>query len=756
MTAKRPYLIAACLWLAMILLFFWPVIFQGKVIAPLDILDSLLRPWATTAQIDVHNAFTYDAISQYLPYDWSVYQSLRQDGYIGWNPYVHSGSSIVENTMICPGDWRHHLYRFLPFWEAWNLGIFLQFLIAGLGMLMLLRGQKIPAAYALIGVVAYGFYSQFTLWICHRWVLGAMCWAPWVLWALLRARDKGKWVDVLSAVFIALAFRGGHLQSVLFVFLLVSITAFHYALPDIARKKPISAFRSLSLFVIAGFLGTILAADVLIETIPALLEGNKSMTERSPLDALMGIPTLVTSIIPTLMGTPNGLDAMKIFDSTLFSIKFMGGIALLLGSLALFNRSAPSLPKTLFVVGLLLTFTPADKWLYSRFTVIFALGGAWLAAWQLHHFTNITKIDKPKWLSWAIGSLAGATAIWLLASSALTIFETPVREKLHAKIQQQLPDNKAGREAWMFRRADEFLARTMIWHPYNLVSIALLGMGLYASSCIAARRGKPELWAYVAAISTFGELFLFSSTWITYSDKPNGQELYDVPDWLGVLKTEVADGKVALYSRADFDYMQLNTPSAYGIRFADGYDTVTPSRITPMPLQDWDAHSFAKVGISHMLVAPGVDPGSIRGWNKVIERKEFILYGNTQFEGLFTATLSSGERIVVRPNDQSPNRMNFSLPAGTEKLSLLTSYNTGWNFKMPGQPWKKVTESIEQGMTVIFDPPIKSGSGEITLQYIPTYRNYYRPLITFTAFSLCGLSVFQFFRGRRQQHLPHL
>jgi hypothetical protein len=213
MPAKRPYLYAAALWLAMVTVFFSPVIFQGKVIAPLDIMESLLRPWATTEKIEVHNAFTYDAISQYLPYDYSVYQSLRQDGYIGWNPYSHSGSSIVENTMICPGDWHHYLYRFLPFWSAWNAGIILQFSIAGLGMLFLLRDQKIPAAYALLGVVAFGFYSQFILWIQHRWVLGAMCWAPWILWALFRAKKSRRIIDLPSIAFIALAFRGGHLQA---------------------------------------------------------------------------------------------------------------------------------------------------------------------------------------------------------------------------------------------------------------------------------------------------------------------------------------------------------------------------------------------------------------------------------------------------------------------------------------------------------------------------------------------------------------
>ena len=52
--------------------------------------------------------------SQYLPYNYSVAQSFRQDGDMGWNPYTHNGTAIAENTMLCPGDWHHVLYFFLP------------------------------------------------------------------------------------------------------------------------------------------------------------------------------------------------------------------------------------------------------------------------------------------------------------------------------------------------------------------------------------------------------------------------------------------------------------------------------------------------------------------------------------------------------------------------------------------------------------------------------------------------------------------
>ncbi len=57
-------------------------------------------------------------------------------------------------------------------------------------MIVFLRSRQVPAPYCLLGAIGYGFYSQFVLWIYHRWVLGTMCWAPWILWALMRNRGK--------------------------------------------------------------------------------------------------------------------------------------------------------------------------------------------------------------------------------------------------------------------------------------------------------------------------------------------------------------------------------------------------------------------------------------------------------------------------------------------------------------------------------------------------------------------------------------
>ena len=453
---KIPLWWGIIIWAVFVLLFFAPAVFGGKVLAPVDCVECLFKPFATQPMEEVHNQYNVDGASQYLPYSWAMQQSWQSDGYMGWNPYTHNGTSLPENTMLSPGDWHHWLFGFLPFWTAWDVGIWMQFFIAGLGMIILLKSRGIPVPYALLGAVSFSFYSQFIMWIYDRW-LGGMIWAPLIVWALLEGRRKNKLVHIPSILFIALGFRGGHLQACLFVFLLV-LCVF---LADWWKRTNHWSWKVLlkssSFYFISGFLAALLSLDVFVDTLPRM-EGCKSLPF---VWGLENLPFLVTSVMPTLFGIPQTISISKVIGADLFDIKFGGGVVFVLAVLALFNRQAPLTAKFCFLVSLIVSCTPLSTFFYSRSTVVMAFGMSWLAGWQLFDLRQHPALPIWRRLAWwGIGILC----VWLAVSVAVQWFHEPLLLKLHSFIDGNITTfQQKYRHSWYLLRSEHLLNQLMIW-----------------------------------------------------------------------------------------------------------------------------------------------------------------------------------------------------------------------------------------------------------------------------------------------------
>ena len=223
-----------------------------------------------------------DAVTQYIPYRLFAEQSFREDGYVGWNPLVFGGTSQYANTMGLYFDWTMQLHRFLSFWNAWHIGLYLQFVLAGTGLFVFLRACGCAPPVALVAALAYMTNWQFFAWVYHRWALGSFCWMPWILWAMspwlapsLAARnpqDRTPVRFVLVPVFLALAFMGGSLQHSAFV-VIACICIFLGCWWD-SQQRTTSFTPLLMRFMMWGSLGVALAGIMFDPTIRAFLENN--------------------------------------------------------------------------------------------------------------------------------------------------------------------------------------------------------------------------------------------------------------------------------------------------------------------------------------------------------------------------------------------------------------------------------------------------------------------------------------------------
>lgn len=740
---KTLLCINIAVWVICVVLFFSPAIFGGKVLAPLDCLECVFRPFATHPIEQVHNQYNVDGASQYLPYSWAMQQSWKEDGYMGWNPYTHNGTSLPENTMLSPGDWHHWLFAFLPFWTAWDTGIILQFFLAGLGMIILLRSRNVPFLYTLLGAVSFSFYSQFIMWMYDRW-LGAMIWAPWIVWALLRGREKRRVIDVPSVIFISLGFRGGHLQSCTFIFLLV-LCVF---LADWWRRENRWSWKifvnSAWPYFISGVLAALLSLDVFVDTLPRM-EGCKSL---SFIWSIGHLPSLITSIIPTVLGVPQTISLFRVMDADLFDIKFGGGIVFILAILGLFNSRAPLTAKFCFVISLVASFSPLASFLYSRSTTVMALGMAWLAAWQLYDLSLHSQ--RPIWRKitwWGVWILL----VWFLGSVVVQLFHEPLLAKLQGLMDHNIMTaQQEGRRSWYYMRVEKLLAQLMIWDWRNMAFIVLIGTGLWACSHLNVSSRQPWVWAGLVALCTFGEQLVFSSSWLAYADKPATVYLYAEPEWLPELRQNVKDGSVEIVNpHGDLDFLCTNHLSTYGIRLAGGYETVQPKWLKPLG-QGYDPEDYAKAGISHLLYDAQARIPILKGWRLVQKTSGFYLLANTEYRGRYF--IQSGADDVFRSVNldwRTCNKMHFTVPAGTRKLIVLESYSRGWSARMKGGGKIPVERTERNGLQI----PVPDTGREtgILLQYHTPYRAWYYGIMGGTAIFLILTILYQRWKRYRQE-----
>ena len=728
---RKSLWLTLLLWLGIVSIFFAPAVYDDKVVAPIDCLENVHRPIADKPIEEVKNQFVVDAVSQYLPYKWAIKKSIDEDGYIGWNPYTFNGNPTADNTMATPGDLCNWLYAVFPFWTAWDLSIILKFFVAGVGMILLMRYYKMPIWGCLLAAVSFAFYSQFILWIYHRW-LEAMIWAPYVVWAMLKYRCRT--VNIPAIIFMALLWRTGHLQSCVFGFMVVAcvwVSAVwkkgkHWpSLQEVARI-------TFSCFLIGAF-GALLSLDVFVDTL-SRMGGCKTLKAEWGGNNVL---TLGTLLFPFTLGMPHTLDCAKIFGLTLFDIKFGGSIVSVLAIIACFNKRAPREAKVLFLLSLLATCTPLLTYLYSRSTLVMALGMVWLAVWQL---VDLTKNPFNSAIWKRIGYAVGCVVIfWIVASVLIVIYH----DSLVAYVYNVIKSSPAlvaapGRVAWFEIRVERFFSEILIWHWRNVISVVCLVVGLFCCYRIKVGRRYNCGWGSAVLLLTCVEMFVFSLSWVTYSDKPHGPYLYEEPAWMPELRHEVRDGSLAfLLPVADSDFWGNNQFSGYDIRIADGYETFRPKYLLPFNHAEFDARDYAQAGISHIFVDTKWKDVTIPGWREVMNKQNFKLCANPLYQGRYLVDDIS----PIHADWRTCNRIQLSLPKNSATLTVLESYHPGWKAYC-GSEELKITATERGGMRIAI--PDNAPSNEVLMVFSMPYHRWYYAIMLLAALTLSIVAVKQY------------
>lgn len=718
---------------------FSPWIFSGRVLAPLDILTELYQPWrANKGTPEVHNHFVTDAVTQYLPYRLLFHDAIRAEGGVGWNPLIFGGTAQHANTMLVCHEVTLQLHRFLDFWTAWNLGRWLQFLVAGTGMLVFLQSRKAGLGSAVFGATAFMLNHQFVAWIYFNQIVAAFCWVPWILWALFHAREGSPRFGALAATGIGLGLLGATLQQAAFLAAVLACLGLGWWWED--RHHPCRWIRTIALLFAAGLVGAGLAAFALEPNITAFWENAQAGHHRGQLGYDYGFPQPWLNLLvspftgyPFLFGSVQTLDLWKLFRLDLFFIGFFGTLPMGIAWVALFSRKVPLAAKAMMVCGVVIPLTPLVGYLYHRFNVVWIVGGCWAAgAW-------LAATDDARIRQWQLrwrGPLVAFVGVWMLVSLCLVVGRGWLEPWLQSKVLSFSSTGAFGHfTGWMQDRAARLIGYLCIWNPWQLVGLAGLLLSFWGLAWI--RKSSPA--ALVAALGVALQLSVFWWQWTTWSQPrlPYGQTPLEQ-----LLKHEVGTtGRLAMDppSRGEI-WLPPNTLMPAGVAITGGYDAMHPNGMRSPTGFAWDFP-----GTTHFL---GKISGPIpKGWELVWQdgrrglwRNPSPVGGRVYGDDLFSPALLPLENLT-RP---TANTLRVRLPAGASGAELFSNWRRGWFWRPQGETAWQPAELGENRTIKLYLPKPLGNEAAIELRYDPSPPSW---AVVISAISL-GVIFLWGFRGR--------
>ena len=747
-TKATAVCLAVCL--AVVVVWFSPWWAAGKNLAPMDLAHEMMQPWRGGGPPGVaKNHFVSDGVDVVLGYHWFAASSYQREGRVGWSDLTYGGTAQYANTMALYDDWAMQLHRWLDFRSAWHLGLFGQVLLAAWGMVLLLRARGVAAIWSSCGALAYAANSQFVTWIYHRFTLGAFCWVPWILWAIICYRRGRRWSWAAVPAFVALAFLGGTLQHAAMVALAVGAAWGEEAWGTWrTRGGGLGQASLLGRYAIWGLLGCGISALMLLPCMDALVtsmrlglhtglfaNAEKGIYPEGGLQPWFNLAAYPLLVFPSALGRCDSVDLLKLFKSNLFFVAYFGSLPVLIACLAAVRKDTGVLERLLILAGLLLPLTPVVRYLYQRLLVLFILGGTIAFGVFMSRTSDATRRKLCQAAGWTAGWLAAG---WLVASVALAAFGKGAIAALREKIVTQGAGSSfGGCRKWLEARADHFTADLFIWSPQQAVPLGLLALGLWGLGWTASRVAtRRRAGSWMLAVAVVLEVTVFAARWVVWTD-PARYPLFPVTPEVAALREQVgASGRVTTLNHPTEHLSRTpfvpNTLALYGIASICGYDSVVPNGMILPNEAPGDAARMGRCGVTHLITWPG-NPDVPAAWEKVWESPSMVLYRNTlalpryislDSESAADELLGGGSPAFqsVRETAGMMNRRMLEVPAGARVVRIAENQASGWQYRLCGEAggWKDVARAKDGSMVLVTGG--HPGGARIEMRYDPPLR----------------------------------
>ena len=514
---------------------FFPYLFGGKTFLPTDLIDTMTAPDnATYGPPQAQNHYIYDGISQTYPYKLLTKEAFERGRLSYWNPHILGGYPQYAESLANNFDIFNFILVFLDPVDGIHVETALELLLAGIGMLFLLRFLGIGPLVNLLFAIGFMLNTNFIAGAHYRSTVASFCWVPFVVLMLLRYLRFQKKENLLySSFFLALCFLAGNFQTSFFAACVVGFILLFS--PEIGSKyKFLNRFGSLAFVGAAAF---VLSAIAWLPTLELLLNslfhgGSLNSTnvfdEYSVKQRLLSIPLLISFFFPELLGNAQSFNLRKIAGVDIMNfngaIGFLPALFAVWGCFYLWKRVGQIRPFILIVgAGILLPIaTPLFSILYHRFFIVATFGLSVVGALVLQYFLERDEVRIAFKRVFNVTRALIFLLVVVLIGGAIFIGANyqVITSKLATQVTSMIPGSAFGtaNESWMYGRVEKTLQyyssiTSSLW-PSILCSVALIILlSLFLKEKISRR-----IVLYVGIALTVVQLVVFVRTWFPVND----------------------------------------------------------------------------------------------------------------------------------------------------------------------------------------------------------------------------------------------
>lgn len=591
---KYNVFIAAGGCILLLLVFFSPVIFGNRTLVPTDILNTMTLPYSFGKTVHVQNHFLNDVVCQYYPYTYHTYTAIRSGACGYWNPYILGGYPQYALTMAGNYDITNLLMACItPFHKAYHVHLLLLFLIAGINAYLLFTYLAFSPLISFFVAACYMFNSMFITTFYFPWIFAAFVWMPLILLFVDKAWKKRTVVDTLYAgLFLGFALMAASIQTASFLFVCMGMYLVGSMITSYISSRKLLLRRCILLTIGVAVVGSAVAAVALIPTIHLFMKdlhlggGVHSLgTPRTFMQRILGIPLAVSFMFPDLAGTVRAYDFTKLANSTLmFFNGYIGFMPLIFGLYAVKNvkKNLGTLPFLLlaFFGAVIPLFTPALKFVYHRFFIVYIVGICGLAAYGMKIFYAEKNMQRlMKFVKSVTVIILVYIIVFIIGNILVKLYYPAIYHYAEQFVRNHLAmaNMRAGNESWYIQRVAK------VFQFYDLFSIrVIVSMFLYIACplvlyCYVKKWLSNKMSLILIMLITISQLCLFGRLWIPMVDK-NTYPLYPTDKVISYLENDHSRYRVLILNTNPKKHpiYRPNSLSMHGIETINGYESIEP------------------------------------------------------------------------------------------------------------------------------------------------------------------------------------